>query len=431
MKKLIALLLVLTMSASLPVFVQAEEGDVSYTETLLIDYNGDDKLVADAYGCSFENVALEYLNEEHKNVIKSLAESIWLYKGAYSQYVSILDHEIDLYIPELPSKQAVLMYGSYKGSSAKAYLWLNTNGTITVGYNAENTSTQAITLGWVKIKVVLDVINRTYNFTITDANNTISLSCDLPETNTDGTINRYAYGVRFNNSYISDNIKVIYKVKNYKTTTDFLDANDTPVSADAAEYENAKIKLTFSETMDDTTVIADNFKLTSALGKDIPFTGAYDATNKTYIITPSEALRPKTEHTLTVTGLKTALGGYAHYTGDAPAEPATTPQTITFTTKKQPFAIGAVADAGSNTYNVTVANTSGVAKTGYIIAFNRENVTENGVTYSKVTGIDIKPVSAAADGTTTPVAVTTGSADPEIHLMSGDGNFTLLDIWGE
>lgn len=430
MKRLIALALVLMIISSLPVFVQAEDA-VSYTETLLIDYNGDDKSIANGYACDFTNASIEAFDETNGNVIKTTNGGVWLYKGAFREYTSIMELEADYYISELPSKQTVLYYGSYKGSSAKAYLWLEKDGTITTGYNADIKSEEQITLGWINVKVALDVVNRTYDIAVTDAEKTISLFAELPETHTDGTKNYYAYGAQLPKGYTFDNIKLTYKVKNYKVTPEFLGADDTPVSADAVDYENSKIKLTFSEAMNPETVIDENFKLTSALGKDIPFEGEYDAIANTYTITPSEALRPKTEHTITATGLKTALGGNAHYTGDAPADPAATPYELKFTTKKQPFAIGTVEDVGDNSYSVSVVNTSGEGKTAYIVAVSYESGEENGIAYSKITAIDVKPVSAAADGTTEPVTVSTGSADPEIYLMSDDGMFEMLDIWGK
>lgn len=430
MRRLIALVLVLMMISSLPVFVQAEDA-VSYTETLLIDYNGDDKSFANAYACDFTNASVEAFDETNGKVVKTIDGGVWLYKGAYREYTSIMEFQADYYIPELPSKQTVLYYGSYKGSSAKAYLWLETDGAITTGYNADISSTEKIVPGWINVKVVLDVVNRTYTVAITDTAKTISLLAELPETHTDGTKNYYAYGAQLPKSLTFDNIKLTYKVKNYKVTPEFLNADDDSVSADAFEYKNGKIKLTFSEEMNTETVIADNFTITNALGKVIPFEGEYSVTDKTYTIIPSEDLRPKTRHTITATGLKTAMGGYGHYTGDAPADPANEPYTVEFTTKKQPFAIDTVSDEGNNTYSVTVANTTGVAKTGYIVAVSYTTDEVNGVAYSQISGIDVKPVSIDDDGNTTPVSVSTGSAEPEIYLMTDDGEFELLDIWGK
>ena len=430
MKKLIALLLVLVMSASLPVFVQAEDADVSYTEEVLIDYNGDDKLVDNAYGCDFSSVTKEYLDAEYGNTLKNTEGALWLHKGSTNEYTSSLIYEFDYYFPEGGlAKNTYLLYGTFKRSSAKGFIYLYKDGTISMYYPSEVKAEEKLTAGWWNFNITLDPVKLTYDVVITsksDSDIITSIHADLPENDADsGSKNDYTYGTKFNNGHILDNIKLTYKAKNYKLTSDILDSTDAPV-ADINEvpYESGnKIKLTFSETMDDTTFTADNIKLTDKAGNPVVYTGTLDTDKKIYTLELGE-LSPKTEYKLAYKGLKTASGGYAHYTGDAPADPASFEQSISFKTKYPPFSIKAV-DLDSTSKTIEIQNTT--SKTGKIvIATYTTTTTESGLTYDKLASIYVTVVSAN-ESKVYPVTYTGGALQPEIYLL--DDAFGIVDVW--
>lgn len=441
MKKLIALIIALITAISLPAVALAAEteaDDVTYTVIKKVfDYNFEPSADSDTakkngyfpYKADGTTPFYSYIDLSDDETFGSLwgdhgtslippVTGTDEYDLTGSNYINdslILHFEADWFIGKLPTADMNLL--NLRGKSHHYVINVTKDGKVTSKIGDPNSTAYEITgatltvPGWNHFDLYVDYINKTVRLGVNG-----TYRSDIPITHTSALRVRVQIKDADKKQVYIDNLKTDVIVPNYKAE---------------AEYADGKIKLTFSETMDEATMTESNFSLTDALGISVPFTGEYSAADKTYTITPTKALRAKTEHTLTVSGIKTTHGGYAHYTGTVPETPSAVVFTAKFTTEKQPFAIESVTDKGEGTYEVAAVNTSGTAQTGYIVAASYSEGKENGISYSKITGVDLKPVSASSDGTSEPVTVTVKGENPNFYLMTDDGSLKLIDIWGK
>lgn len=438
MKRIIALILALASLIALPAAVRAESGDATYTVVKKVfDYNFEPSTDSETaakngyfpYKDDGTTPFYTYIDLTDDETFGSLwgnhgsalippndgSDAYDLTRNNYINDSLILHFEADWFIGSLSTEDMLLL--NLRGKDHHYAINITPDGKVTSKTAANGSTAYEITgatltvPGWNHFDLYADYINHTVRLGVNGTyRDGIPLSNPSPM-----RVRVYLKNAADKKVYL-DNVKTDVIVPNYKAE---------------AEYADGKIKLAFSEAMDDSTMVESNFKLTNALGISVPFTGAYSATDKTYTVTPTKALRPKTEHTLTATGLKTAYGGYAHYTGTAPETPAAVPFTAKFTTAKQPFAIESVTDKGAGVYEVAVSNTSGESKTGYIVAATYTSGTEGSISYSKIASVDVKAVSSGEDGASEPVSVTVNGESPSFCLMTDDGLFQIIDIWGK
>lgn len=422
MKKLLALCIVLMVALSLPVFVSAED-EVPYVETTLFetDFDGESELsnlidgngIVDGAGTVLVPTH-EFDEDDHKKVWKPQAANTYAATNLNSIPGTVIV-EADFYFnSSYASNRNVLLYDEQFLDIAGSTFYFRS--ATKYQFDSDLVVKSGAVGEWFRLKIESNYADRTVKFYIDDV--PVGETYTIPSSFT-----RFATKLRFYNGQAGtheiyvDNIRIYNRVENYTVSGECTDAVDG-----AASFETgSEIVLTFSDNMKaDTLVAGETVKLTNSYGAPVAFDGVYNDTDKTYTITTTEDMLPKTAHTVTLDGVKTADGGTAvTSTYDADGELLTNIATFGFTTGKPDFAITAVESTGTNAYNVTVQDVEDTG-VGYIVATN--------YTAGVLTDITLVPADAA---TTYPVTLTTGGETTEFALLSNDGNFAVLDIWTE
>lgn len=432
MKRFIALALVLIIVISLPVLIQAEKGD-SYTDIVLIDYNFDDKTTVTSKNNDISAVSVENFDDAYGKVMSD--GTFHLYKDANAVYTSVIEYEADYYIPDTAmSSEVIPVYFSHKDGSAYKLIKIK-NGIVKVGYNEDAKNTEPFVSGWVNVKIVLNMIDYKISVELTDSAETIiSLSADLPRTYDGDAVHQFNKHMRIIGPGAGvkvDNIKLIHKVKNSEMTYKIFENGDLVSDISKVPCDGIEIKLTFSESMDEKTIIPSNFKLIDdVLGTEVAYDESitYNAEEKTIVISLLNSLRCKSSYTLTATNLKTTLGGNAYVSSDS----TLVSPIVKFTTEYPPFAIMEVSEKsvsnGMATYDVTVQNTNGVGR-GYMVIVSRADVATDKIDSVKKL-LDIEFVTISPEqGNDYSVTIKDGNID--FYLIDNDGSFKAIDIWGK
>lgn len=415
MKKLLALCVVLMIALTLPVLVSAED-EVPYVETTLFEANFDDvntlsnKITGNGIVDADGNVLVtthEFDDSEHNKVWR-LGTTTYAADNL-STIPGTVIFEADVYFnSSYSSNRNFLLYDEQFIDVQGSSLIFRSKYKYLLGEN-DLTLKSSIVGQWIHLKMESNKTERTVKFYIDGE--LVGETFVIPS-----SFSRFATKLRFYNGQYGthevyvDNMKLYNRVENYTVSGEITEAYKS----------GSEIVLTFSEKMNaDTLVAGGTVTLTNSYGAPVAFDGVYDADAKTYTITTTEDMLPKTAHTITLDGVKTANGGAATTATYEDGALLTNIATIDFTTGKPDFAITAVESTGANSYNVTVQDTEDTG-VGYIVATS--------YTAGVLTDITLVPADAA---TTYTVTLTTGGDITEFALLSSDGNFTVLDIWGE
>lgn len=419
MKRIIALALAVAVLCCVPTFAFAEVG---YTTTVSIfDYDFETAQTGydfcpTAVGVEFPTFPGPDGNEDNKVFLPSSSGDGRGDLGTgLGSYTGTLVYEADYYLGETISNHSLL---GLRGSSALSVISLESNRSIKFYGNTvtlDDDSTLYLTdYAWYHFYAEFDFITMKAKFIVSGELDGEPFTATLEDVTMD-VKTTYTTVVRnyrtAGKDYYIDNAKGFFKAKNFLMSAEGIDADGNGLGADGVIYDGGKIKVSFTETMSAETVIASNFTLTNSFGREIPVTGAFDATNNVFIITPSEDLAPRSEYSITASGLKTALGANAD-NDDA----------IVVKTIGAPFSIADVDDGsvsdGNVTYTVSVKNTN--AESGYVVAVSYDGEKMNSVGLTAVTAEDDYEVTLASGGDRT-----------VFYLMSNDGTFKLIDMLAE
>ncbi|MBR2476611.1 MAG: Ig-like domain-containing protein [Clostridia bacterium] len=419
MKKIIALALTIAVLCCVPSFAFA---DVGYTTTVsLFDYDFEtvqtgNGILSDIAGVSFPTVAGPDGDED--NTVFVPGSTTTDIATGLNDYSGTLVYDIDTYLSVF-NKSYTLLY--LRGSAAKSVIGMNTNGTMSFCGNLLQLDGSNMVFseeGWYHIHAEFDFVSVTASMTISgtidgeDFTASVEDVAMYPELTFTSVIRVYKEPTALGDSpYYIDNAKAYYKAPNFLMSAEGIDDDGNGLGADGVLWDGGKIEVSFTEPMSAETVVDANFTITNGFGREIPFTGTFNSTDNVYVITPSEDLAPRSEYTISATGLKTALGANAD-----------SDEGVVVKTVGAPFSIASVSDgtvSSSNvTYTVTVQNTT--EATGYVVAVSYDG--------DKMNSVGLTPVSAADDYD---VTLATGGDRTVFYLMTSDGTFELLDIFSE
>lgn len=425
MKRLIALLVALTMiSTLLPMIASAE--DMPYVENVYRDYDFDNTTnssltLADDIG-GHSKVA------KHPNVTAASSEVI-MFSAVPSGSVTVLETDIGVFGDV--SDDAAMTFFQYRvspgtaTSNRKACLGRNSSGNFT--FMGADSGIPMNIGEWYSVTLTVPQVSGTSTLTVADS-----------EGNEVGTYTRTSSApdlARATFSYLSstsalnytyyDNFKVSYLVPPYTVTARAFDRNsiDTPITA--VDYINPVIELVFSMAVKEESLMFDGenaIKLLDQNGNEIPFTGALtaDGAKKIYSITPDAGLIAKATYTIQGTGVLSSVDtGY--WNGEEIADTFE----LEFTVSKKDFAIENVVSTvsdGDAVYDVTIRNKTGENQDAYIVVakYNEE----------QLVSVTVEPVTGSTDGTEyEDITLANLGTTDSVYLMSADGTFKIIDIW--
>lgn len=448
MKKVLSLVIVCVMLMSVfsvPVFADAEDPDTYTDKTVLSHYTMDpqteypDGTITPASRpttLSVERGDIEYADlsdsenpaERHfgwvvSHVEASKKHTTFYYPSSVEDYV--FHYEADHKVGDLPITNKVVDLIRWRTSELWPVLIYPDGSLKFFGEDVLTVESNC----WYHISLDIDLTDCVGNITITDLDGNVYTVTDveLPSAFTftpgaeDGMnyyISEYSLADRVNGrrTYQLDNLMLLFKVRNYRTT--FLH-DDEEIGGDespaVAYNEGEKIVVAFDRSMDTSTIVNEKFVLTNDVyGNEVDITvGDYDADSKSVEITFNEELNPKSSYTLSLSGLKTFAGGKENSEAET---------TVSFTTANRPFSIKEEPSVSGTSHTVKIENSTGTEQNGYIVA----------VTYAadgNVQAVASKRVSGSTDGVEYTIPLSSNGVMTKYILI--DNDFQIMDIWGE
>ena len=425
MKRLIALLVALTMiSTLLPMIASAE--DMPYVENVYRDYDFDNTTnssltLADDIG-GHSKVA------KHPNITVASSEVI-MFSAVPAGSVTVLETDIGVFGDV--SDDAAMTFFQYRvspgtaTSNRKACLGRNSSGNFTFMGSA---TTIPMNIGeWYHVTITVPQEGGTSTLTVVDSEGN---DAEASKTSSAPNLARATFSYLSSTSALNytyyDNFKVSYLVPPYTVTARAFDRNSVETDLSVVDYINPVIELVFSMAIKEESLMFDGenaIKLLDQNGNEIPFTGALtaDGAKKIYSITPDAGLIAKATYTIQGTGVLSSVD-----TGYWNGEEITDTFELEFTVSKKDFAIEDVVSTvsdGDAIYDVTIRNKTGENQDAYIVVAKYDE--------EQLVSVTVEPVTGSTDGTEyEDITLANLGTTDSVYLMSADGTFKILDIWG-
>ena len=225
-----------------------------------------------------------------------------------------------------------------------------------------------------------------------------------------------------------DNFKLYYMANLYTATATAHNYEGNETSFDAVDYIAPSFKITFSEAMkykeetvgegEEAVVITDldaDVKIYDEEGEEVPFTGSLDETKTIYTIVPDVALTAKGNYRLVVSGALSSSGMIC-WNGEEKVESFEIP----FTVSKKDLSIENVVEA-FGAYSVTIRNKTFENQDAYIVIARYDG--------EKCVSVNTCPVTGDVDGVEYIITTENLGTEDAVILMAADGSFLTLDIW--
>lgn len=423
LKKIIAILLGVTLIALIPTVSFAEDRELMTVTTICntVEYSGSTVTQGALSYANDGSMALVPRTDDADNQALKMdrpsgnAPSITTYSGV--DYKGIYTVSFDIMIPDVtlgPQYFSTELKKESDGSVAwfnNNSFYVDTDGDIKVD---GTTYYESIESGeWNSIAIAYDPNT---DKAMLYVNGELEATRDVIAFS---AVGRMQIGVRAGFCIHIDNVKVYTTGYEYDVTAKAVDAETKAELTDGIDYLNPCVALEFTEVIAEDTVIADNIKLLNG-AQEIGSSFEISADKKTVYIIPEDDLIPNKEYKVSVgEGVKTNYGAYA--VGG---------KEMTLRTAKEPFSIKLATSttvvAGSE-FDLTITMN------------NRENITADAALLACVYDADGDMVSGNAThvtGTADGLTYTVQLLAPEditdmkvkIFLIN---NFTALELVDE
>ncbi len=427
MKRLIALLVALTMiSTLLPMIASAE--DMPYVTTVYRDYDFDN--TTNTSLTLADNIGGHAKVAKHPYVTAAASEVI-MFSAVPAGSVTVLETDIGIFDEEgTVSDDASMTFFLYRVSpgtqtaNRKACLGRSSSGYFT--FMGATTDIPMNIGEWYHITITVPQEGGSSTLTVVDSEGN---EAETSRTSSAPNLARATFSYSSSTSALNytyyDNFKVSYLVPPYTVTAEAFDRNGEATDIAEVDYINPEIDLVFSLPVDETSLMFDGentIKLLDQNGNSIPFTGALteEGADKVYSIVPDVALTAKATYTIQGTGVLSSVG-----TGYWNGEEITDTFELEFTVSKKDFAIEDVASTvsdGDAVYDVTIRNKTGENQDAYIVVAKYDE--------EQLVSVTVEPVTGSDDGTEyEDITLTNLGTTDSVYLMSADGTFKIIDIW--
>lgn len=431
MKKILALLIALTMISSFLPTVALAEDVPEIVVKVQREYNFDDIPGPDSW-------ATANLGDDHGYVYRHPESEVQFMSSGNRPAGSTA--VVETYIGVIPDAEGNTWEGTggitffYFGNTKSAGLTRSSTGYFT--FMGSSTGVEMEIGRWYHVKLEVPQAPGVGKITITDDEGNVStfsktsIYSNLYRGSFSPSSQGHVYTTADNLTFYDD-FRLYYTAKAYTVTAKAYDRADTETTLENVDYIDGSIELTFSEEMKSTEIEGDeentllngDVKLYDEDGNEVAFTGTLDAeTGKIYTIVPQDTLTPKASYRIVVSDAVTAAGA-GHFDG----EEIVSSFEIPFTVSKKDLSIENVASSSAGdtiSYDVTIRNKTGEDKAAYIVIARYDG--------DKCVAVTTCPVSGAVDGVTYEnITLNNLGTEDAIILVDADGTFRTQDIWGK
>ncbi len=434
MKKIIALLIALTMISSfLPTIAMAEEeipGEFEVPQRLLKTQKEYDFDTTETSG-SFEVVEFEDYGSVARHPASEMSLSAVAPTGTTT---TVLETDIAILADDegnsIIDGNGLLLY--YHGDTL-ACTFGRTKSTGNFRLLDKDSGIPFEVGRWYHVRVEIRLKPEKLTLIVTDDNDTTSTySCTSTFTSFKRSKLQPVASTAYDTEKVCvfyDNLKLYYMANLYTATATAYNYEGSETSFDAVDYIAPSFKITFSEAMKNTTetigtgddainkaYLTADIKIYDEEDNEVPFTQSLDYDTKTICtIVPDVALTAKGNYRLVVSGAQ-ATSGMICWNGEEEVESFEIP----FTVSKKDLSIENVVEA-FGAYSVTIRNKTLENQDAYIVIARYDG--------EKCVSVNTCPVTGDVDGVEYVITTENLGTEDAVILMAADGSFLTLDIW--